>query len=134
MPPTWWLWESLQQQSSGHRDGNEVERLSSEVDRLKREIVKRDIEIDSLVVKCKEFDSTTKRFEEEADKKAKRFDRMQRKHQEEAAVQKADYERLKRHTERLQQELETYMGKSAMLQEHVNQMKESRGSGNGAKW
>jgi hypothetical protein len=124
--------ESFQRDAARHGDDAQVGRLSGEVERLKREIVKRDIEIDSLAVKCKEFDARTRRFREDAEETTKRYERVQRTHREESAVQKADYERLKRHTDRLQQELETYMGKSAMLQERVNQIKESQAVGTGA--
>ena len=111
--------ETMRQNASRGDDDAAISKLQKELERLKRELVKRDVEIDSLAAKSKETETRLQNSTLVADERIKRFESVQRSHREELTACRADNDRSRRQKVRLQQELESYMSKTAMLQERV---------------
>ena len=113
--------EDIERDALRQVNSAEVDKANREIERLQRDVIKRDVEIENLSTKCKKLQ---KRFEDTSTLTAEHKERLhslEREYNQKLKLRQGDFDRLKRHAERVQKELDIYMGKSAMLEERVRQ-------------
>ena len=113
--------EDIERDALRQADSVEVDKANREIEKLQRDVIKRDVEIENLSTKCKKL---KKRVEDSSALTAEHKERMlslENEYKLKLKSRQGDFDRLKRHAERVQKELDIYMGKSAMLEERVRQ-------------
>ena len=114
--------EDIQRDALRQADSAQVDKANREIERLQRDLIKRDVEIENLLLKNKNMQQRIEKHNTVTTERDQHMQKLEREYRNKIATKQSDFERLKRHADRLQKELDSYVGKSAMLEQRMRQV------------
>ena len=114
--------EDIQRDALRQADSAQVDKANREIERLQRDLIKRDVEIENLLLKNKNMQQRMEKHNTVTTERDQHMQKLEREYRNKIATKQSDFERLKRHADRLQKELDSYVGKSAMLEQRMRQV------------